>query len=152
MRRQRGFTLLELMVTVLILGVLSATAIPLYHTWTQRAYGTEAALMMKQIMDGEIMYYLAHDEFLPRTAGEQWLINADGSVIPPTPGNALTRIKDSLNVNIPIGHRLQYDITNTNGKEISVIISSENRSFPLFKNGQTDLKAVLDAEGKVVYF
>jgi prepilin-type N-terminal cleavage/methylation domain-containing protein len=152
MRRKEGFTLLELMVTLLIVGVLSATAIPLYHTWTQRAYGTEAAVMMKQIMDGEIMYYLAHDEFFPQGAGEQWLINADGSIIPPTPGDVLAEIKDHLNVVIPIGHHLQYDITNTNGKEISVTIASKDNSFPIFKNGQTALTAVLDSEGNVVYF
>jgi prepilin-type N-terminal cleavage/methylation domain-containing protein len=151
MNRQGGFTLLELMVTVLILGILSATAIPLYHTWTQRAYGTEASVMMKQILDGEVMYYLEHDKFLPEGAAEQWLINADGTTIPPTPANALSMIKESLKVAIPMGHRLQYDLTNT-GAELIVRISSEGNAFPLFKEGQTTLTAVLGTDGKIDYF
>jgi len=138
------------MVTVLILGILSATAIPLYHTWTQRAYGTEASLMMKQIIDGEVLYFLEHDDFFPG-AGEVWIINADGTT---TPNNidVLGKIKEALKVQIPLGHHLQYDLSNTGTGLLVVTISSENLSFPLFKGGVTTLTAGLDTEGKVEYY
>lgn len=144
MGRKGGFTLLELMVTLLIIGVLSATAIPLYHTWTQRAYGTEANLMMKEIMDGEIMYFLSHDDFFPEGAGTSYTVYADGAT---DPGDALTKIKEALNVAIPTGHRLDYVIQNT-GPSLVVQI---NAPFPLFKNDQRSLYAAVDKTGKVEY-
>ncbi len=153
MRRQEGFTLLELMVTVLILGVLSATAIPLYHTWTQRAYGTEASLMMKQILDGEIVYFLEHDEFFPAGSGSTVTVRDDGSAIP---ANAFAQIMDALKVNVPTGHHLDYTIqvhtTSASEKLCLVMIdSSPPPGFPLFKNDQPYLYAVLNEDGTVNY-
>jgi len=148
MRRQGGFTLLELLVTVLILGVLSATAIPLYHTWTQRAYGTEASLMMKQILDGEIIYYLEHDDFFPAGMGSTVTVREDGSAVP---AGAFAQIEDALKVNVPSKHHLDYELTNGGGFCVVKISSSPPPGFPLFKNDQPYLYATLDTEGKVHY-
>ena len=65
MNKQTGFTLLELLVTLSIVGILAGTAMPVYNTWQSRARGTEAAIMIKQIMEGQILYFLEHDKFFP---------------------------------------------------------------------------------------
>ena len=46
-----GFTLIEIIVVLIILGVLAALAIPSYFTWIRRSQAAEAIVSMKQIND-----------------------------------------------------------------------------------------------------
>src|SRR5512136_594393 len=87
MRRQAGFTLVELMVVIAILGILAVTAMPFYQTWTQRAYGYQDYLMMKSLMDGQIMYYLENNKFYPEV---------DASIVIPYEGNGAPSPPDAL--------------------------------------------------------
>ncbi|WP_297575619.1 prepilin-type N-terminal cleavage/methylation domain-containing protein [uncultured Deefgea sp.] len=43
-RAQQGFTLIELMIVIAIIGILAAVAIPAYSDYTNRAKGTEVIL------------------------------------------------------------------------------------------------------------
>jgi prepilin-type N-terminal cleavage/methylation domain-containing protein len=146
MKRERGFTLIELMVVVAILGVLGATAMPLYNTWQQRAYGSEAIIMMKQLTEGQILYYLEHDDYFPKSDDPgfpTYFVYKDGAV---NPADAIDKIKNALNLTIATKGRLEYQISNNGDHSCTITIQA---SFPLFRNGRPYIIAIIDKNGNV---
>ncbi|WP_288491917.1 pilin [uncultured Pseudomonas sp.] len=60
MKAQKGFTLIELMIVVAIIGILAAIAIPQYQDYTARAQATEALNLMDGVKTQAIEYYSDH--------------------------------------------------------------------------------------------
>ena len=59
----QGFTLIELLVVVLIIGVLSAIALPQYQTAVERSRATEALTQMNAVRTAMERYHAQHEEF-----------------------------------------------------------------------------------------
>src|ERR1700691_1727080 len=57
---QKGFTLIELMIVVAIIGILAAIAIPAYQDYTIRAQVTEGATLMDGVKVAMQDYYAQH--------------------------------------------------------------------------------------------
>jgi len=93
--RQRGFTLVELMITVAIIGILAAIAIPTFLQFMSRGKKVEASLQLDKMMKNVRVYHaekailppstnlmpataacLTGTDKTPATLQSQWEVNA----------------------------------------------------------------------------
>lgn len=68
-----GFTLIELMITISIIGILAAVAGPNLSKYTRRAKTSEAIINLKRLFDGSNSYFIRSQDMTGR----------DGSIIQP---------------------------------------------------------------------
>ena len=75
LKRQKGFTLLELMIVVLIVGVLAAVAFPVLSMYMHRAKASEAFNLLEGISVKEQDYFAEYKRYttslLPQPPGSQ---------------------------------------------------------------------------------
>ncbi len=62
--RTRGFTLLEVMITVAIVGILAAIAYPSYQNYMKRSHRSAAQTLMIDLANREQQYLLDNRSFL----------------------------------------------------------------------------------------
>ena len=71
---RRGFTLIELIAVIIIIGVLAAIAAPIMTGMKSRAICAEAAMLMGEIRSALRVYYVEHGTY-PDI--QDWLVNLD---------------------------------------------------------------------------
>ncbi len=80
MRGNKGFTLVELMIVVIIVGILAAVAIPMYQGATERAKASEAVAALGTIRGAMRVYYAEHGTYVSASFTDGALVT-NGSVL-----------------------------------------------------------------------
>lgn len=60
---KKGFSLLELLVVILIIGVLAAIALPQYYKAKEKAEAVELQILVKALYESQQRYYMVHNDF-----------------------------------------------------------------------------------------
>ena len=60
---QEGFTLVEILIVVVIVGILAAIAIPTYFNYVEKAYASDAQTQIKTLLEECKIWKTTHEDF-----------------------------------------------------------------------------------------
>ncbi|HFB3443794.1 TPA: pilin, partial [Neisseria gonorrhoeae] len=141
---QKGFTLIELMIVIAIVGILAAVALPAYQDYTARAQVSEAILLAEGQKSAVTEYYLNNGE---------WPKDNASAGVASTPTDIKGKYVQKVEVNNGVV-TAQMNPSGVNkeiqGKKLSLWAKRENGSVKWFcgqpvKRGNAKDDAVTDA-------
>ncbi len=111
MKDIKGFTLLELLVVVLIIGILASIALPQYRKSVFKSRAARAMVTGKAINDAQKRYFLEHGEY--------------------------THEIDNLDIEVPCTWSY-FGVSDTNGSDIGQMDCQDYKFF-MYSNGMTSV-------------
>ncbi|MDW8280981.1 MAG: prepilin-type N-terminal cleavage/methylation domain-containing protein [Myxococcales bacterium] len=129
----KGFTLIELMIVVAIIGILAAVAIPAFMKYIRRSKTTEAAMNLRKLYDSTVAYFNSEradqtgqiqPRVFPPSQGATPAANSccaqTGQKCAPNPALWQTVTWQALNFSVDDPHYYWYLTNRTNGTGTAV--------------------------------
>ena len=102
LNKQDGFTLVEILIVVVIIGILATVAIPTYFKYVERGYASDAKVQLKNILQNAELY---------RQENGQWPTDVEIMVV-----EGYIELKKSILTKWEFTIQLEDDITGTTGQ------------------------------------
>uniref|UniRef100_UPI0035B12066 pilin n=2 Tax=Undibacterium squillarum TaxID=1131567 RepID=UPI0035B12066 len=100
---QKGFTLIELMIVVAIIGILAAVALPAYNDYTTRAQVSEAIELMGGLKGPLAEYGYQKNVWPTKLVPTSAAVGPNATELTATTIGKYSKLKDTLDGSFPIG-------------------------------------------------
>ena len=126
-KQSNGFTLIELMITVAIIGILATIAYPSYQQYIQRSSRSAAQSQMMEIANRQQQYFLANRAYADKSA-----LEAGGYALPSDVSSKYT-YNIVLSDGPPPSYVINFVATGVQAADGNLSLSSEGVKTPADK-------------------